>query len=79
MNTFEATNFFFKKAADLLGLNERVQELLLNPHREVKVSIPIEKEDDSAPAWKIPDGKITNKWLAEINDDYYGSIFLDKE
>jgi len=45
MNTFEATTYYFKKAADLLGLNERVQTLLLNPHRELKVSIPIEKED----------------------------------
>ncbi|MBI1870465.1 MAG: glutamate dehydrogenase [Chlamydiae bacterium] len=45
MNTFEATNYYFQKAASLIGLNERVQALLLNPSREVKVSIPMEMED----------------------------------
>jgi len=45
MNTFEATNEYFRKASHLLGLNQRVQALLLNPSREVKVSIPIERED----------------------------------
>ncbi|MBI3265726.1 MAG: glutamate dehydrogenase [Chlamydiae bacterium] len=45
MDAFETTNIYFHRAADLLGLNERVRTLLLNPSREVKVSIPIERED----------------------------------
>jgi glutamate dehydrogenase (NAD(P)+) len=45
MNTFEATNEYFRRASSLIGLNQRVQSLLLNPYREVKVSIPIERED----------------------------------
>lgn len=45
MNTFEATNEYFRRASSLIGLNQRVQSLLLNPYREIKVSIPIERED----------------------------------
>ncbi len=45
MNTFEITNIYFHKAASLIGLNNRVQEVLLNPSRELKVSISIERED----------------------------------
>lgn len=45
MNTFEATNEYFHKASLLLGISQRVQDLLLNPYREVKVSIPIERDD----------------------------------
>lgn len=45
MNTFETTNVYFRKAAGLIGLSDRVQEILLNPSREVKVSISIEREN----------------------------------
>lgn len=42
MNTFEATNHYFREAARIMELPERVQTLLINPDREVKVEVSIQ-------------------------------------
>ncbi len=39
------SHFYFNKAADVLGLSEKVRTILLTPHRTVKVGIAIEGED----------------------------------
>ena len=40
-----ASHFYFHKAADVLGLDDKVRTILLTPHRTVKVGIAIEGED----------------------------------
>ena len=35
----EESHFYFKKAADVLGLSDRIREILLTPVRVVKVEI----------------------------------------
>jgi glutamate dehydrogenase (NAD(P)+) len=45
MNATEATNCYFKKAADLLGLDERVQRQIMVPFREIKVECSITRDD----------------------------------
>lgn len=40
------SRFYFNKAADVIGLPERVRTILLTPLRSVKVEIVIEGEDD---------------------------------
>lgn len=37
MNALEATNFYFKRAVKLLGLDSKVERSLLIPFREIKV------------------------------------------
>ena len=39
------SHFYFNKAADVLGLSDKVRTILLTPHRTVKVGIAIEGED----------------------------------
>jgi glutamate dehydrogenase (NAD(P)+) len=39
------SHFYFNKAADVLGLPDKVRTILLTPHRTVKVGIAIEGED----------------------------------
>ena len=39
------SHFYFHKAADVLGLPDKVRTILLTPHRTVKVGIAIEGED----------------------------------
>jgi glutamate dehydrogenase (NAD(P)+) len=39
------SHFYFHKAADVLGLSDKVRTILLTPHRTVKVGIAIEGED----------------------------------
>ena len=39
------SHFYFHKAADVLGLSDKVRTILLTPHRVVKVGIAIEGED----------------------------------
>ena len=36
------SHFYFHKAADVLGLSDKVRTILLTPHRTVKVGIAIE-------------------------------------
>ena len=39
------SHFYFHKAADVLGLPDKIRTILLTPHRTVKVGITIEGED----------------------------------
>jgi hypothetical protein len=39
------SHFYFHKAADVLGLSDKVRRILLTPRRTVKVGIAIEGED----------------------------------
>ncbi len=39
------SHFYFHKAADVLGLSDKVRTILLTPNRTVKVGIAIEGED----------------------------------
>lgn len=45
MTATEATNRYFRRAADLLGLNERQRHFLMTPHREIKVECSFLKDD----------------------------------
>ena len=45
MSHFEDTNTFFRQAARVMDLGDRIERLLLNPEREVKVEVAIEKEN----------------------------------
>jgi len=45
MNPVEATNYYFRKAAGLLGLSDRIQRQLITPYREVKVECNIICDD----------------------------------
>jgi glutamate dehydrogenase (NAD(P)+) len=47
MKPTEATNHYFKRAADLLGLSERMQRRLITPKRELKVECTIQMDDGS--------------------------------
>ncbi len=42
MSRFEETNYYFRRAAAVMDLGERIQALLLNPYREIIVTIPLE-------------------------------------
>ncbi len=39
------SHFYFNKAADVLGLSDKVRTILLTPHRTVKIGIAIEGDD----------------------------------
>lgn len=45
MKTFEATNFFIKQASKIMDLSPRIEKLLLQPKREVRVEIALEREN----------------------------------
>ncbi|MHC4493787.1 MAG: Glu/Leu/Phe/Val dehydrogenase dimerization domain-containing protein, partial [Planctomycetota bacterium] len=45
MDAFEATNRFFREATDQLDLSPRIERLLLTPQREVRVEVPIRRDD----------------------------------
>lgn len=47
MTATEATNTYFQKAADLLGLPDRERTLLVTPYREIKVECSFLKDDGS--------------------------------
>ena len=42
---FDQTTYFFRRAAKVMGIGERVQRLLENPQRVVKVEVAIEREN----------------------------------
>lgn len=44
-NAFESVNRYVREAARLLGLSTRLEKLLINPDREVKVEIAIEMDN----------------------------------
>jgi glutamate dehydrogenase (NAD(P)+) len=43
--SFEETNYYFRKAAEVMDLSDRIQKLLLNPYREIIVNIPLEMDN----------------------------------
>jgi len=45
VKTFEATNYFIKQASKIMDLSPRIEKLLLQPKREVKVEITLEREN----------------------------------
>ncbi len=45
MRAFDATRLYFDRAADHLELTDNMRRLLLTPHREVQVEIPIELDN----------------------------------
>jgi glutamate dehydrogenase (NAD(P)+) len=47
MTPTEATNRFFTRAADLLGLTDRERKQLVTPYREIKVECPLVRDDGS--------------------------------
>ena len=47
MSPFEEVNYFFDRAADRLGLDEGMRELLRRPWRELTVSVPVRMDDGS--------------------------------
>ncbi len=42
MSHADETRYYFSRAASLMNLSVRIQNLILTPHREVKVEVPIE-------------------------------------
>ena len=45
MSSYETACYYFDQAADLMGLSENMQRLLLVPEREVKAQITIERDN----------------------------------
>jgi glutamate dehydrogenase (NAD(P)+) len=45
MSDFEATTYYFRQAARVMELSERVQLLLINPDKEIKVEVAIERDN----------------------------------
>jgi glutamate dehydrogenase (NAD(P)+) len=45
MQAFEATHYYFDRAADILEVSPEIRQLLITPRREVKVEIPVEMDD----------------------------------
>jgi glutamate dehydrogenase (NAD(P)+) len=44
-SSFEETNYYFRKAAQVMDLSSSIQMLLLNPYREIAVNIPLEMDN----------------------------------
>ncbi|MGH3441012.1 MAG: Glu/Leu/Phe/Val family dehydrogenase [Nitriliruptorales bacterium] len=47
MTPFEAVNFFFERAADLVALREAARETLRGTYRELRVQVPVRRDDGS--------------------------------
>jgi glutamate dehydrogenase (NAD(P)+) len=47
MSAYETTNYFLRKAFDLLKLGADYETLLRTPHREVRVELAIRMDDGS--------------------------------
>ncbi len=45
MTAFDEVNVFFDRAADIVGIDDGVRELLRRPWRELKVSVPVRMDD----------------------------------
>src|SRR5262252_8698639 len=45
MSTVDATNYYFRKAARIMDVGERIETLLAAPLREVKVQVSIELDN----------------------------------
>src|SRR3954452_20536280 len=44
MSTVDATNYYFRKAARIMDVGERIETLLATPLREVKVQVSIDMD-----------------------------------
>lgn len=47
MKPFEAVNYFFDQAADVVGLDDSARLLLATPERELRVQLPLRRDDGS--------------------------------
>ena len=47
MSPFEMVNTYVKEACDMLGYDENRYALLKTPYREIKVQLPLKKDDGS--------------------------------
>src|SRR5688500_11757059 len=47
MTPFEAVNWFFHGAADRVGLDEHTRAVLAGTYREIRVQIPLRRDDGS--------------------------------
>ena len=47
MTPFEAVNWFFHRAADRVGLDEHTRAVLAGTYREIRVQIPLRRDDGS--------------------------------
>ncbi len=47
MKPFEAVNYFFDQAADVVGLTDSARQLLSVPERELRVALPLRRDDGS--------------------------------
>ena len=45
MSTFDEVNVFFDRAADRIGLDDGIREMLRRPWRELRVSVPVRMDD----------------------------------
>ncbi|MDP9023428.1 MAG: glutamate dehydrogenase [Actinomycetota bacterium] len=45
MTPFEAVNYFFEEAADVVGLRAAVREALSGTYRELRVQVPVRRDD----------------------------------
>ncbi len=45
MKAFDATRFYFDRAADQMDLSDNMRRLLIVPKREVQVQIPVERDN----------------------------------
>ena len=52
VSVFETTAAQFDRAAKLIGLDDETQLLLKTPYREVKVELPIRRDDGSLGVWQ---------------------------
>lgn len=52
MKAFEATNYYIRKASQIMELGSRVEQLLLTPEAEHIVSVPIERDNGELAVFK---------------------------
>ena len=45
LSTFDEVNLFFDAAADRLGINNGLREMLRRPWRELQVQVPVRMDD----------------------------------
>ena len=44
-SAFEAAQFYFEEAASVIGLSDSLRDLLVTPEREIKVQVPIKRDN----------------------------------
>ena len=45
MKAFDATRFYFDRAADQMDLSDNMRRLLIVPKREIQVQVPVERDN----------------------------------